>query len=131
VVDLIEPPGLIESLSSSLNDEVDGLSNAIDAMSNDFGAHIGALSNDFGSHIGELEVGFGALETWRATADPKILTLQEFDLVFYYDLRKLHDEINAVAENASNARAALSNDLGEGIGALSNELHKIGNINDP
>ncbi len=102
MVDLSEPLGLIESLSSRLDDEVDGLSNATDALSND---------------IGELEVGFGALETWRAATDPKIQTLQEFDLVFYADLRNLHDEIDTVAETASNARAALSNDISERFGA--------------
>ena len=37
MVDLSEPLGLIESLSSRLDDEVDGLSNAIDALSNDIG----------------------------------------------------------------------------------------------
>jgi hypothetical protein len=52
--------GLIESMSSRLADEVDGLSNAIDTLSN---------------NIGELKVGFNALETWRAAADPKNLTL--------------------------------------------------------
>ena len=109
MVDLSVLLGLIERLSSRMDDEVDGLSNAIDALSNDFGVHIGALSNDFGSHIsalsndfgahigalsnnfgshiGELEVGFGALETWSAAADPKIQILQEFNLVFYDDLR--------------------------------------------
>ena len=61
VIDLSEPLGLIESLSSRMNDEVYGLYNAI-----------GALSNNFGAHIGELEVGFGALDTWRAAVDPKI-----------------------------------------------------------
>ena len=91
MVDLNEPLGLIESLSSHLDDEVDGLSSAIDALSND---------------VGEQEVGFGALETWRVATDPKIRTLQEFDLVFYDDLRNLHVEIDAVAETASNARAA-------------------------
>jgi len=60
VVDLSESLGLIESLSSRLDDEVVGLSNVIDALSND---------------IGELEVGFGALETWRVATDPKIRTL--------------------------------------------------------
>ena len=64
VMDLSEPLGLIESLSSRLDDEVNGLSNAIDP-----------LSNEFGAHIGELEVGFCALETWRTTAERKILTL--------------------------------------------------------
>jgi hypothetical protein len=34
----------------------------------------------------------------------------------------LHGEIDAVAENVSNARAALSNDLGGRIAALSNSL---------
>ena len=79
---------------------MDGLSNAIDALSND---------------IGEMEVGFGAFETWRAAMDPKIRALQEFDLVFYADLRNLHDEIDTVAETASNA--ALSNDISERFGA--------------
>ena len=60
VVGFGEPLGLIESLSSRLEDEVDGLSNTIDALSDD---------------IGELEVGFGALKIWRAAADPKIKTL--------------------------------------------------------
>ena len=60
MVDLSESLGLIESLSSRLDDEVVGLSNVIDALSND---------------IGELEVGFGALETWRVATDPKIRTL--------------------------------------------------------
>ena len=49
--DLGDPLGLNASLSSRLDDEVDGLSNVIDA-----------LSNDAGAYIGELEVGFGALE---------------------------------------------------------------------
>ncbi len=105
MVDVSEPMGPIESLASRLNDEVDGLWNVIDALSND---------------IGELEIGFGALETWRAAADPKIRTLQEFDLVSYDDLRNLHDEIDAVAENAWNARAALSNDISERFGASLN-----------
>ena len=119
MVDLSEPLGLIESLSSRLDDEVDGLSNAIDALSND---------------IGELEVGFGALETWRAATDPKIQSLQEFDLVFYNDLRNLHDEIDAVAETASNARAALSNDISERFGASmfpNDGLQRIGRIDAP
>jgi hypothetical protein len=51
-VDLSEQLALVESLPTRLDDNVDGLSNAIDA-----------LSNDFGAHIGELEVGFGALKT--------------------------------------------------------------------
>ena len=63
MVDLSEPLGLIKSLSSRMDDEVDGLRNVINALSNDSGTHIDALSNHFGSHIGELEVGFGALET--------------------------------------------------------------------
>ena len=63
MVDIDEPLGLIQSLSSCLDDEMDGHSNAINALSNDFGAHFGALSNAFGSHIGELAVGFGPLET--------------------------------------------------------------------
>jgi len=117
VVDLRETLGLIESLFSRLDDDVDGLSNDIDALSNDFCAHIVALSNDFGSHIGELEVDIGALETWRAAADPKIQTLQELALVLYVDLRDLRDEIDAVADNASNARAALSNDISGRVGS--------------
>ena len=67
MVDLSEPLGLIESLSSRLDDEMDGLSNATDALSND---------------IGKLEIGFGALVTWRAAADPNILALQEFEVIF-------------------------------------------------
>jgi hypothetical protein len=46
---------------------MDGLSNATDALSND---------------IGKLEIGFGALVTWRAAADPNILALQEFEVIF-------------------------------------------------
>jgi hypothetical protein len=37
-------------------------------------------------------------------------------------LRNLNGEIDDVTENASNARAALSNELGGRIGALSNNL---------
>ncbi len=69
-VDLSEPPGLIESLTTRLDNNVDGLSNAI-----------GALSN---KSVG-LEEDVHALEAWRAAADPKIRTLQEFDVVFYSD----------------------------------------------
>jgi hypothetical protein len=119
VVDLSEPLGLIESLSSRLEDEVDGLSNAIDALSND---------------IGELEVGFGTLETWGAATDPKIRTLQEFDLVFNDDLRNLHDEIDAVAEIALNARATLSNDISDLIGTRlypNDGLQRIGRLDAP
>ena len=109
-----------------------GLSNALGALSNDFGAHIGAFSNnidallnDSSAHIGELDGNVGALETWRIAADPKILTLQDFDMVFYDVVRNLHDGIDDAAEHASNAlvlNAALSNDLGGRIGALSNTL---------
>ncbi len=45
-VDFSEPLGLIESLTTRLDDTVDGLSNDIEALSN---------------NIGELEVGFGEL----------------------------------------------------------------------
>ncbi len=86
---------------------MDGLSNAIDALSN---------------NLAGLEVDVGALETSRAATDPKIRTLQEFDVVFYNDLRNLHGEMDDVAENASNVRVALSNDLGGRIGDLSNNL---------
>ena len=88
-----------------MDDEVDGLLNAIDALSNDVGAHIGALSNNVGSHIGELEVGFGALETWRAAAYPKIRIFQEFNLVFYDDLLNLYSEIDAVAKKLHRMHA--------------------------
>ncbi len=74
------------------------------------------------------------MEIWRAATDPKIRTLQEFDLVFYEDLRNLHDEIDAVAENASNARAALSNDISERFGASlypNDGLQRIGNLDVP
>jgi hypothetical protein len=117
---------------------MEGLSNALDALSNDFGAHIDALSNNidalsnsFGAHIGELEVDVDALETWRVAADPKIVTLQEFDLVFHDGLQNLHDEIDVVAENALNARAALSNDTSGRFGASlypNDGLQRIGNL---
>ena len=71
MVDLGEPRGLIESLATRLDNEVDGLSNVL-----------GALSYDLGGRIGELEGDVGALETWRIASYPKILTLQDFDLVF-------------------------------------------------
>jgi hypothetical protein len=106
-VDLSEPLALIESLTTRLDYNVDGLSNDIDALSNNL--------------VG-LEKDVGALEPWRAAADPKIRTLQEFDVVFYNDLRNLHGDIDDVAENASSARAALSNDLSGRIRALSNNL---------
>ncbi len=106
-MDLIEPLGLIESITTRLYDNMDGLLNAI-----------GALSNN----IGELEEGFGAIEAWRAAIDPKIRTLQEFDLVSYNDLRNFYNEIDDVAENTSNTRAALWNDVGGHIEALSNNL---------
>jgi len=120
MVDLSEPLGLSESLSSRLDDEVNGLSYAIDALSND---------------SEEMEVGFGALETWKAAMDPKIQPLQEFGLVFYDDLRNLHDEIDVVAENASNnARAALSNNISERFGASfypNDGVQRIGNLDAP
>jgi hypothetical protein len=46
-VDLSEPLALIKSLITCLEDNVDGLSNAINALSN---------------NIGELKAGFGAIE---------------------------------------------------------------------
>ncbi len=106
-MDLSEPLALIESLTTRLDDNVDGLSN-----------DIGALSNNL---VG-MEEDVGALETWRAVTDPKIRALQEFDVVFYNDLQNLHGEIDDVAENASNARAALSNELSGRIEALSINL---------
>ena len=53
-------------------------------------------------------------------------------MVFYADLRNLHDEIDAVAENASNARAALSNGITErlfGASLYPNDgLQRIGRL---
>ncbi len=66
-VDLSELLALIESLTIRLDDNKGGLSNGIDALSN---------------NIGEPEEGFGALEDWRVAAYSKIRTLQEFELVF-------------------------------------------------
>jgi hypothetical protein len=55
-------------------------------------------------------------------------------LVFYDDLRNLHDEIDAVSVNASNAHATLSNDFSERIGASlypNDGLQMIGNLDAP
>ena len=52
-------------------------------------------------------------------------------MVFYDDLRNLHSEIDAVAENESNARAALSNDISRRFGASlypNDGLQMIGNL---
>jgi hypothetical protein len=49
-------------------------------------------------------------------------------------LRNLHNELDAVAENVSNAHAALSNDFAGRIGASlypNDWLQRIGNLDDP
>ena len=55
-------------------------------------------------------------------------------MVFYNDLRNLHDEIDTVEDNASNARAALSSDISERFGASlypNGGLQRIGRLDAP
>ena len=71
-VDLSEPMGLIESLTSRPE-----MADAdIGALSNDMGKRIGALSNDMGGRIGALSNDLGALSNSLQAACQTITTLQ-------------------------------------------------------
>ena len=71
-MDLSEPLGLIESLTSRL----DLAAADIGALSNDLGGRIGALSNDMGGRIGALSNDLGALSNSLIAGSQTITTLQ-------------------------------------------------------
>ena len=61
---------------------------------------ITSLSNAISDNETTIESWSNAYYPWKASTNGKITTLQEFDLVFYDDLRNLDNKIDVIADNA-------------------------------
>ncbi len=98
-VDLTEVDAQLGALSNIVtfqDVEITSLSNAI--VDNE--TAIESLSNNY--------------YPWKSSTDSKITTLQEFDLVFYDDLRNIDNKIDVVADNTlqnTSNITSLSNNL--------------------
>ena len=80
-----------------VNDQLVALSNIVTFQD----VEITSLSNVIIDNETAIESLSNKYYPWKVSIDSKITTLQEIDLVFYDDLRNLHDEIDVVTANTS------------------------------
>ncbi len=90
--------------------KINGRSRVVDFK--DVNDQLESLSNLTAVQDGEIASLSNEYYPWKAATNSKVATLQEFDVVFYNDLRNLDNKIDVVAinttQNASNI-ASLSN----------------------
>ena len=83
---------------TEVNDQIRALSNIVSIQDIEI---VTALSNLVVDNISEIASLSNECYPFKTSTNSKIKSLQEFDLVFYDDLRNLHNEIDVVASSTS------------------------------